>query len=329
MSGLGMLFDVVLLATLVWLAWRLLASADLFKAVVLFIAFGLLLALAWARLGAPDVALAEAAIGAGITGALLLVALRRLGPETLGMRRHAPTIGQRLSAKTLIGLAAFVVAFILVRALALLPASASGLAPRVAQEMVQSGVAHPVTAVLLNFRGFDTLLEVAVLALAVLGIWCLSEAPVFAPAEPDSPVLLGLARILLPLLVIAGGYLLWLGSQAPGGAFQAGALLAAAVVLGLLAGFVLPRRWSGLPLRLVLTMGFVAFLGIAAAPLLLGGLLLEYPRGWAKFFILTVETLLSGSIAAVLAVAVIGGRPPEVGADYPPAPEDHSSGGAA
>jgi multisubunit Na+/H+ antiporter MnhB subunit len=47
--------------------------------VVLFIAFGLLLALAWVRLGAPDVALAEAAIGAGITGTLLLVGLGRLG----------------------------------------------------------------------------------------------------------------------------------------------------------------------------------------------------------------------------------------------------------
>ena len=36
------------------------------RAVILFIAFGLLLALVWARLRAPDVALAEAAIGAGL-----------------------------------------------------------------------------------------------------------------------------------------------------------------------------------------------------------------------------------------------------------------------
>ena len=44
-------------------------------AVVLFIAFGLVLALVWARLYAVDVALAEMAIGAGVTGALLLAAL--------------------------------------------------------------------------------------------------------------------------------------------------------------------------------------------------------------------------------------------------------------
>lgn len=72
------LFDVVLVLMLLWLAWCALAATDLFKAVVLFIAFGLVLALAWVRLEAPDVALAEAAIGAGLTGALLLTTLARL-----------------------------------------------------------------------------------------------------------------------------------------------------------------------------------------------------------------------------------------------------------
>ena len=71
-------FDIVLGLTLMWLAWRALASEDLFKGIVLFIAFGLLMALAWVRLDATDIALAEAAIGAGLTGALLLAALARL-----------------------------------------------------------------------------------------------------------------------------------------------------------------------------------------------------------------------------------------------------------
>jgi len=70
--------DAPLAAALVWVAWRLLGSDDLFKAVVLFIVFGLLMALAWARLAAPDLALAEAAIGAGLTGALLLDAVGHL-----------------------------------------------------------------------------------------------------------------------------------------------------------------------------------------------------------------------------------------------------------
>lgn len=73
--------DALLTATLLWLAWRLLATPDLFKAIVLFVAFGLLLALIWVRLGALDVALAEAAIGAGLAGALFLSVLSRIGEE--------------------------------------------------------------------------------------------------------------------------------------------------------------------------------------------------------------------------------------------------------
>lgn len=60
------------------LAWLLLSTPHLFKAIVLFIVLGLLMALTWGRLQAPDVALAEAAIGAGLTGALLLDALGRM-----------------------------------------------------------------------------------------------------------------------------------------------------------------------------------------------------------------------------------------------------------
>ena len=75
---LSWLFDGLLGLGLLLLAWWVLVSPELFKAVVLFVAFGLLMALAWVRLDAPDVALAEAAIGAGLTGALLLAALGRL-----------------------------------------------------------------------------------------------------------------------------------------------------------------------------------------------------------------------------------------------------------
>ncbi|MFU8895187.1 MAG: Na(+)/H(+) antiporter subunit B [Gammaproteobacteria bacterium] len=74
----GAMLDMLLVAVLLWLAWAALASRDLFRGIVLFIAFGLVLAMSWARLGAPDVALAEAAIGAGLTGALLLATWGRL-----------------------------------------------------------------------------------------------------------------------------------------------------------------------------------------------------------------------------------------------------------
>ncbi len=86
MTALGIAFDASLALALLWIARSALYSADLFRAVVLFIAFGLLMTLAWVRLEAPDLALAEAAIGAGITGALLLQALADL--EAADRRRR-------------------------------------------------------------------------------------------------------------------------------------------------------------------------------------------------------------------------------------------------
>jgi uncharacterized MnhB-related membrane protein len=81
-------FDGILALILLVLAWRLLRSPDLFKAVVLFISFGLMMSLAWVRLKAVDIALAEAAIGAGITGALFLTALGRLRRNESRSRGH-------------------------------------------------------------------------------------------------------------------------------------------------------------------------------------------------------------------------------------------------
>ena len=71
-------FDWILLLVIVLLAWRSLNDRDLFRAVIKFIALGLLIAVAWVRLRAPDVALAEAAVGSGLTGALILSALVRM-----------------------------------------------------------------------------------------------------------------------------------------------------------------------------------------------------------------------------------------------------------
>jgi energy-converting hydrogenase B subunit D len=74
----GLVLDFTLAAVVVWLAWASLSSRDLFRGIVLFIAFGFVLSMIWVRLGAPDVALAEAAIGAGLAGALLLATWGRL-----------------------------------------------------------------------------------------------------------------------------------------------------------------------------------------------------------------------------------------------------------
>jgi energy-converting hydrogenase B subunit D len=76
---LATLLDALIAATLTGLALGAILSSQLYRAVVLFIAFGILAAVTWARLDAVDVGLAEAAIGAGVTGALLLDAAGHMG----------------------------------------------------------------------------------------------------------------------------------------------------------------------------------------------------------------------------------------------------------
>ncbi|MCU0252307.1 MAG: DUF4040 domain-containing protein [Vicinamibacterales bacterium] len=88
------IFDGLLLLVIVVLAWRSLNDRDVFRAVISFIALGLLIAVAWVRLRAPDVALAEAAVGSGLTGALILSALvrmRRRERAATATRGEAPT----------------------------------------------------------------------------------------------------------------------------------------------------------------------------------------------------------------------------------------------
>jgi energy-converting hydrogenase B subunit D len=87
--------DIVLVVSIIWLAWRSLTAADIFKGVILFIAFGLAMALAWVRLEAPDIALAEAAIGTGLTGALLLDAVRHFNQPSSRRAR----VGQEVSGE--------------------------------------------------------------------------------------------------------------------------------------------------------------------------------------------------------------------------------------
>ena len=184
-----------------------------------------------------------------------------------------------------------------------LPPAAIDLPAAVTANMAISGVDHPVTAVLLNFRGYDTLLEIGVLLLALIVV--LAVAPREAAAAPlvaaaADPVLQTLARIAVPLMLLAAVYLLWAGAYQTGGAFQAGAVLAAAAVLlhlaGLLPGWAAPGR----PLRWGLAAGFLVFLAVAAA-LLTEGALLQYPPAWAGALILLVEATLTVSLGLILA----------------------------
>ncbi|WP_019341745.1 hydrogenase subunit MbhD domain-containing protein [Stutzerimonas stutzeri] len=292
------LFDGVLGLLVLGLAFGALHGRNLYASVLLFIAFGLALALVWARLGAADLALAEAAIGAGLTGVLLFTALsRQPGPAYL-----PEATGTRLR----LGAAAVVLPMLilLVQGLAPLSEVEPRLPALISRHLDETGVSHPVTAVLLNYRAWDTLLELAVLLLALLGARQLGPRPLDL-VEPW-PLLRAWARVLAPLLVLAAGYILWRGASAPGGAFQAGALLASGVVLLRLSGLLPRLRWSFMPLRLLVLGGLLVFVGVALATAWLGDGWLTYPSDAAKLLILMIEAVATLSIAASLSLLVVG-----------------------
>jgi multisubunit Na+/H+ antiporter MnhB subunit len=187
------------------------------------------------------------------------------------------------------------------------------LATLAAEALPASGVAHPITAVLLQYRSFDTLLEIAVLLAAALVALALrgdepDPDPRAASAAPQAsvalairtPLLAALTRALHPVLVLVALYLLWAGSTRPGGAFQAGAVLAALGVLRRVTGVAPGETWLARWRHPALLLGLATFLALATLMLVPGRALLAWPEPWAGGLILAIEAVLTVSIAVSL-----------------------------
>ena len=123
---------------------------------------GCLLSLVWIRLFAVDVALTEAAIGSGVTGVLLIGAAARLrGAETTAAEEALTGLTRLFAACLCLLVAAALAAVVL-----LLPDQGPTLAPQSMERLPETGLGNPVTAVLIAYRSFDTMLEKVVLVLA-------------------------------------------------------------------------------------------------------------------------------------------------------------------
>ena len=70
-------FDIMLLLFLIATALAVARAKDLLAAAIIFSSYSLVMCLLWQHRGAPDVAMTEAAVGAGITTVLFLVAIGR------------------------------------------------------------------------------------------------------------------------------------------------------------------------------------------------------------------------------------------------------------
>ncbi|MGF1562912.1 MAG: MnhB domain-containing protein [Geminicoccaceae bacterium] len=184
---------------------------------------------------------------------------------------------------------------------------ADGLGAAVQAELAQSGVSNPVTAVLLNFRAYDTMLELLVMLLALIGTSAIVR-PLPAMQPLASPVLPMLLRLITPVIVPFAFYVLWIGAKAPGGAFQAGAVLAG---IGIMAAVIARDVFTGgLPLiwlRVLAALGVAVFLGIGLAVIAQTGSFLTYPVAEAKRLIMAIELAATLSICITLMLLFKGG----------------------
>jgi len=305
--------NVALVALVIGLAVWTVVARDAYAAVIGFVAYGLLLTLVWVQLRGIDVALTEAAIGGGLTGALLIGAAARLRGTESAARAERPGSATRLLA----GLVAVATGGAVAVCVLALPTPPPTLAPDVAANLAVTEVGNPITAVLLAFRAVDTLLEAIVLLFALVGVWSLAPDRAWggAPgmrqqADPDG-MLAYAARLLPPIGIVAGAYIFWVGADHPGGKFQGATILAAMWLLVIMAGLTdaprIDRRW----LRWLIVSGPLAFMAVGVAGALSAGAFLGYPEGFAKPLILVIEFALMPTLTLILGLMLLG--PPRRG----------------
>jgi multicomponent K+:H+ antiporter subunit A len=234
-------------------------------------AVGLLVSLIFVKFSAPDLALTQLSVEV-VTIVLLLLAMYFLPRRT---PVEADT-GRRLR-HFLIALAAGSGAGILSWAVLTRPHEPIS-AFFLDNSVSGGGGTNVVNVILVDFRGFDTLGEITVLAVAGLGIYALLK-DLRLPGPPcdtagrrwnwdlHPPIMAALVRLLLPLALLVAVFIFLRGHNLPGGGFIAGLVTAVALVMQYLANGVgwtharMPRNFHpviGLGLLIAVITGTVS-----------------------------------------------------------------------
>lgn len=134
------------------------------------------------------------------------------------------------------------------------------------------GAANIVTAIVVTYRGLDTLGEVTVLflAAAIVGLVLADGKHGRVRARPPVGELLTTGtRFLVPMILLLGVYVFVNGHLTPGGGFQGGAIVASAVLLVLLADPA--RHFSHRLIAAIESLAGVFYVAIGVAGLFLAG----------------------------------------------------------
>lgn len=218
-------------------------------ALIVLGAVGLVVSLAFVQFSAPDLALTQLSVEI-VTVVLLMLALYFL-PQTSPRISAAWRHWRDGMLAVCLGLGAAVLT------LAVLTRDTANFADYfISQSVPGGGGTNVVNVILVDFRGFDTLGEITVLALAGLGIFALlQQLKVDAPATDGAgrawaadthPLLLQtFSRVLFPLMWLVAAFIFLRGHNLPGGGFIAGLIAALAVVLQYMANGMAwtTQRW--------------------------------------------------------------------------------------
>jgi multicomponent K+:H+ antiporter subunit A len=238
---------------------------------------GLIISLGFVKFSAPDLALTQLSVEV-VTIVLLLLALFFL-PQHTSQERSRKRLSRDLIISTAAGIGVMLLAMA-VMSRDYMPISGFFLD----NSKPGGGGSNVVNVILVDFRGFDTMGEIVVLALAGLGIFAmLQNLRLPAPLrdlqgrewshDPHPPIMQTLTRLLFPLMLLVAVFIFLRGHNLPGGGFIAGLIAAVALISQYLANGI---AWTNA--RIKVDMHWVIGLGLMAAVITgVVSMLLAYP----------------------------------------------------
>lgn len=284
--------EILLLILLVSLAFISLWIRDLMSSVIVFGAYSFLMCLIWTGMGAVDVAFTEAAVGAGVSTVFFVAVLY----NTTRQIKFNPL---DLSSKIFASFICLAVGYLLILGVSDFPfwgdvnSPVNSVVSRyyVEQAYKDTHVPNLVTAVLADYRAFDTMFETCVVFIAVLGIFMLlkkdddmDQVNQHELDQPNDSLIIRVAsRFMVPFIQLFGLYVIAHGHYSPGGGFQGGVILGTSLILLAMAyDMEFVQKFMSIKKMIVYAaLGVLIFAGWGLVPFLLGSNFLDY-SAWAQ-----------------------------------------------